>query len=192
MSQIKAKKHLGQHFLKNEAIAEQIATSLDKSLPKYILEIGPGMGVLTKYFLDVENFFACEVDSESIVYLNQHYPKLEKNIFSQDFLQMNLGTFFDDKVSIIGNFPYNISTQILFKVLDFKDQVPQVVGMFQKEVAERICSGPGSKQYGIQSVLLQAFFDHCHAVVQEALLNVPHVNLVPTILCCDLAYAMTH
>ena len=157
---VKPKKNLGQHFLQNEDIARQIAESISTG-PENVLEIGPGMGVLTKYLMT--HHYTCfkvvEIDRESVTYLEQHYPDLRGNIISQDFLALNLEAIFSNSLTIIGNFPYNISSQILFKVLDYKDLVNEVVGMFQKEVAERVAAAPGKKQYGILSVLLQAFYD---------------------------------
>lgn len=158
---VKAKKHLGQHFLTDESIAQDIADSLTLNGYKKVLEIGPGMGVLTKYLLDkpVETFVA-EIDKESVEYLQVHYLKLAQNIFSLDFLRHDWQTAFNqEQFAIIGNFPYNISTQIVFKTLELRDFVPEFSGMFQKEVAERICSKKGSKVYGILSVLAQAFYD---------------------------------
>lgn len=160
---VRAKKHLGQHFLKDEAIAQQIVSSLKHtSLYKTVLEVGPGMGVLTKYLINKKYFetFVIDIDRESIAYLLQNYPTLKNHIIQGDFLKLNFDSLFDNKpFAVIGNFPYNISTEILFKVLDHKNQVPEVVGMFQKEVAERIASKPKNKTYGITSVLLQAFYD---------------------------------
>jgi len=160
MPLVKPKKNLGQHFLRNEDIARQIAESI-VSGPKNVLEIGPGMGVLTKYLIEqgYENFNVVEIDRESVEYLRQHYPALREHIWPKDFLTLDLADLFDQYLTIIGNFPYNISSQILFKVLDYKDLVNEVVGMFQKEVAERVAAKPGNRQYGILSVLLQAFYD---------------------------------
>ena len=160
MPLVKPKKNLGQHFLRNEDIARQIAESI-ASGPKNVLEIGPGMGVLTKYLIEqgYENFNVVEIDRESVDYLEQHYPELQGKILSQDFLRLKLDELYADSLTIIGNFPYNISSQILFKVLDYKELVNEVVGMFQKEVAERVAAKPGNRQYGILSVLLQAFYD---------------------------------
>lgn len=158
---VKAKKHLGQHFLTDESIAKDIADSLSLSGYKKVLEIGPGMGVLTKYVLEkpVETF-VIEIDIESVEYLQTHYLNLAPNIISKDFLKYNLKEVFaEEPFAIIGNFPYNISTQIVFKTLEMRDQVPEFSGMFQKEVAQRICSKKGSKVYGILSVLAQAFYD---------------------------------
>lgn len=158
MDTVRAKKHLGQHFLKDENIARRIADSLTGEV-KQVLEIGPGMGVLTKYLVDKPelNFCAIEIDTESVAYLNQHYPDLK--IIEGDFLRLDASTLFQDSFAIIGNFPYNISSQILFKVYENRNMVPEVVGMFQKEVAERVAAKPGSKTYGILSVLLSAFYD---------------------------------
>lgn len=162
MQKVSAKKHLGQHFLKEHAIAETIAKALQQN-EKYdtVLEIGPGMGVLTQFLLQNKNFetYVAEIDVESVDYLKVHFPQLEKRIIAGDFLKMNLQESFGKPLAIIGNFPYNISTQILFKVLEYKNMVPEVVGMFQKEVAWRIASGPGNKDYGILSVLLQAYYN---------------------------------
>lgn len=157
---VRAKKRLGQHFLKDENIAERIANTLEQST-KIALEIGPGMGSLTKYLLKDwgKNLWVSEVDAESVHYLNMFYPELKPNIIQGDFLQLDFDTLFGkEKISLIGNFPYNISSQILFKALDNRERVMQVVGMFQKEVAKRICSPPGNKDYGILSVLVQAYY----------------------------------
>jgi 16S rRNA (adenine1518-N6/adenine1519-N6)-dimethyltransferase len=161
MNQVKAKKHLGQHFLTDENIAKQIAETLTLNGYETVLEIGPGMGVLTKYLLEKElETYVIEIDTESVDYLNSHYPKLNGKVISKDFLKYNINEVFNDKpFAIIGNFPYNISTQIVFKCLEMRNQVPEFSGMFQKEVAERICSKKGSKVYGILSVLAQAFYD---------------------------------
>lgn len=156
--EVRAKKYLGQHFLKDEHIAQQIADSLTGSTP-HVLEIGPGMGVLTKYLYAKPelDFHAIEIDTESVVYLHDHYPTL--HVIEGDFLQLDLSTLFSEPFAVIGNFPYNISSQILFKVFDNRNHIPEVVGMFQKEVAERVAAKPGSKTYGILSVLLSAFYD---------------------------------
>lgn len=160
MQQVTPKKALGQHFLCDDHIARRIVDSLQADNPN-VLEIGPGMGVLTQFLLqrDIPDFQVVEIDRESVEYLQQHYPQLSGRILAADFLQLDLAQMYTDKVSIIGNFPYNISSQILFKILDNKDLVTETVGMFQKEVAERVASAPGPKAYGILSVLLQAFFD---------------------------------
>ncbi len=160
MKDVKPKKYLGQHFLCEDGIAQRIVESL-KTPNRHVLEIGPGMGVLTKFLLQHHeyDFRVVEIDDESVAYLQQKYPELSDNILATDFLTLNLGTMYAEPVSIIGNFPYNISSQILFKILESKDLVTETVGMFQKEVAERVASNPGNKQYGILSVLLQAFYD---------------------------------
>ncbi|MGR7812576.1 16S rRNA (adenine(1518)-N(6)/adenine(1519)-N(6))-dimethyltransferase RsmA [Lacinutrix undariae] len=158
---VKAKKHLGQHFLTDESIAEDIANSLSFSGYKHVLEIGPGMGVLTKYLLkkDIKTH-VIEIDSESVDYLKANYLNLADRIIEKDFLKYDLNEVFNDEpFAIIGNFPYNISSQILFKTLEMRHQIPEFSGMFQKEVALRICSKEGSKVYGILSVLTQAFYD---------------------------------
>ena len=201
--EIRAKKHLGQHFLNDENIASQIVEALQCGVAHtYTLEIGPGMGVLTKYLVGQRvgedtkkglsadgsplswrgtggeatspNLFVVEIDRESVAYLNKNFPMLKDKIISHDFLQLNLAERFDAPLAVIGNFPYNISTQILFKVLDFRDLVPLVVGMFQKEVAVRIAAPPGKKDYGIISVLLQAFYDIEYLFTVE-----PHVFIPP-------------
>jgi 16S rRNA (adenine1518-N6/adenine1519-N6)-dimethyltransferase len=156
---VKAKKHLGQHFLKNEEIAKNIVDALLQSTNLPLLEIGPGTGVLTKHLIEKEKFFAVDIDTESIEYLKKAYPKHEAKILYGDFLKMSMDNLFPEHFSIIGNFPYNISSQIMFKVLDYRNKIDVVVGMFQKEVAERMAEKPGSKTYGILSVLLQAFYD---------------------------------
>ena len=158
---VRAKKHLGQHFLKDENIAKKIADTLSLKGYDTVLEIGPGMGVLTKYLLQKNiKTFVVEIDTESVEYLKTHYLNLSNNIISEDFLKLNLSSYFNDEpIAIIGNFPYNISSQIVFKTLENKHKIPEFAGMFQKEVAERICEKPGSKTYGILSVLTQVFYD---------------------------------
>lgn len=160
MKKVRAKKHLGQHFLIDKNIAEKIVDSLEEKRGN-LIEIGPGMGVLTDFILQRGyNLKIIDLDRDSISYLHKKYPQLKSDIIEGDFLQLNVGELFEGKpFSVIGNFPYNISSQILFTVYDNRDKVNEVVGMFQKEVAERIASPPGSKVYGILSVLLQAFFD---------------------------------
>jgi len=158
MTEVKAKKFLGQHFLTDESIARRIVESLSPD-SHHVLEIGPGMGVLTKYLITRPDtdFHVVEIDRESVTYLQDHYPTLD--IISGDFLKLDLNDLFQEEYTIIGNFPYNISSQILFKVFDYRHNVNEVVGMFQKEVAERVAAGPGSKTYGILSVLLSAFYN---------------------------------
>ena len=157
---VRAKKHLGQHFLKDLSIARSITDALSGESYTNIVEVGPGMGVLTQYLL-TKDFIThvIELDRESVSYLQAEYPQLSQRIYSTDFLKLNLETITDQSFALIGNFPYNISSQILFKALDYKDQIPEIVGMFQKEVAERVASGPGNKKYGIISVLLQAYYN---------------------------------
>jgi len=161
MATVRAKKNLGQHFLKDKDIAKRIVDSLQNKNLSKVLEIGPGMGVLTQFLLQDSSFetSVVEIDRESVEYLNQHFPEIKDRIISDDFLQLNLHTYFDEPFAIIGNFPYNISSQIFFKVLEYRNQIPEVVGMLQKEVAERLAAGPGSKTYGILSVFLQAYYD---------------------------------
>lgn len=160
MSKVRAKKHLGQHFLKDLGIARDIAHSLSLNNYSKLLEVGPGMGVLTQFLipLDTETF-VIEIDKESVSYLKKHYPELDNHLIEGDFLKLPLQEIFKEPIAIIGNFPYNISSQILFKAIDHKDLIPEIVGMFQKEVAERVVSPPGSKKYGITSVLLQCYYD---------------------------------
>ncbi len=160
MRLVKPKKSLGQHFLKDLQIAKRIADTVSdyKDLP--ILEVGPGMGVLTQFLLESDhNLSVVELDMESVVYLERNYPVLSDKIIAEDFLRLDLGKLFPGKFCVIGNYPYNISSQIFFKVLDYKDQIPCCSGMIQKEVAERLAAGPGSKTYGIISVLLQVWYD---------------------------------
>ena len=176
MESVKAKKHLGQHFLKDESIAQNIADALVLDSYEKVLEIGPGMGVLTKFLLQKPfQTFVVEIDKESVIYLQEHYPALHGRICGEDFLKYDIQKLLgQDPFAIIGNFPYNISTQIVFKALELRAFVPEFAGMFQKEVAERICEKKGSKAYGILSVLTQAFY---HA---EYLFTVePHVFIPP-------------
>ena len=157
--EVRAKKALGQHFLTDQKVAQAIVDALPGGLPA--LEVGPGMGVLSQYLLqrDDIDLRLVEIDTESVEYLLTHFPGMEGKLMEADFLRLPLERIFPDKFNIIGNFPYNISSQIFFKVLDYKESVPCVVGMVQKEVAERIAEKPGSKTYGILSVLLQAWYD---------------------------------
>ena len=169
-SPVKAKKHLGQHFLKDESIALQIAETLSLDNYEKVIEIGPGTGVLTKYLLarDID-LIAMDLDEESIIYLNHSFPmehsdvlngKGSLKVIEADFLKFDLKRLFgEDQFAITGNFPYNISTQIVFKMLEYRDQIPEFSGMFQKEVAQRICEKGGNKTFGILSVLVQAFYD---------------------------------
>lgn len=161
MNKVKPKKALGQHFLTDETIAARIAATLDDYKGMPVLEVGPGMGVLTKYLLDYgHDVTVVEIDEESVDYLNQNFPSLHGRILGDDFLKMDLAKVMGDRqFCVIGNYPYNISSQIFFKVLDYKDLIPCCSGMLQKEVAERLAAAPGSKVYGILSVLLQAWYD---------------------------------
>ena len=159
---VRPKKHLGQHFLKNPEICQHIAESLTGYGDyQHVLEIGPGTGALTSYLLKLEKYKVevVEIDEESITYLNAFYPELRGHIIDKDFLRLPLDEMYQHQFAVVGNFPYNISSQILFKVLDHKELIPEVVGMFQKEVGERVASGPGNKDYGIISVLIQAYYD---------------------------------
>jgi 16S rRNA (adenine1518-N6/adenine1519-N6)-dimethyltransferase len=160
MNKVRAKKSLGQHFLKDRNVAARIADSLTGEGYDSVIEIGPGMGILTGFLLErnFRDFRVIEIDNESVHYLESNFPGL-KNIIRGDFLRTDLDSLFPGKFGVIGNFPYNISTQILFRILDNRDKIPEVAGMLQKEVAERICAGPGTKVYGILSVLLQAYYD---------------------------------
>ncbi len=157
---VKPKKALGQHFLKDLEIAARIACTIDSYKGVPVLEIGPGTGVLTRFLLqNGHDLKVIELDRESVKYLNENFTELENKIIEGDFLKLNLDDLFPDKYCIIGNYPYNISSQIFFKVLEYKDKIPCCSGMIQKEVAERIASKPGKKAYGILSVFLQAFYN---------------------------------
>ena len=174
MEKVRAKKGLGQHFLKDKAVARRISGSLTGAGYDSVLEIGPGMGILTEQLLEryFPDFRVIEIDRESVIYLKKNLPQL-KEIIEGDFLKEDLPALFSGQVAIIGNFPYHISSQILFRVLDFRHMVKEVCGMFQKEVAERLCAGPGSKSYGILSVLLGAFYS------AEYLFTVPETVFSP-------------
>ena len=156
--EVRAKKALGQHFLTDQSIAKNIVGALQG---RQALEVGPGMGVLTQYLLPRPELAlkVIELDNESVVYLKKHYPELGDNLIEGDFLKMDLDGIFEGEYSVIGNFPYNISSQIFFKILEHRDRIPEVVCMIQKEVAERIAEKPGTKTYGILSVFLQAWYD---------------------------------
>ena len=174
MGRIRPKKNLGQHFLKDKGIASRVASSLTGTGCNSVLEIGPGSGILTEYLLErnFDDFRIIEIDNESVHYLKERFPGFT-NIIRGDFLTMNIDDYFEGKLAIIGNFPYNISSQILFRVLEYRNKVIEVCGMFQKEVAERICSAPGSKTYGILSVLIQAYY------TAEYLFTVPEHVFAP-------------
>ena len=162
MSSVRAKKHLGQHFLNDKNAAQRIVEALTPSLGfNQVLEVGPGMGVLSDFLLQNQAYetFLIDVDDESIEYLADKYPELGNRLIHGDFLTLDFNKYFREKMAVIGNFPYNISSQILFKVLEERNRVIEMVGMFQKEVAERCVAKPGSKEYGILSVFLQAYYD---------------------------------
>ncbi len=174
--QVRAKKKLGQHFLTDKNIAREIVSSLKAENLSKILEIGPGMGILTDFLLENTNYetHVIEIDHESVDYLHKHFPQLKDRIIEGDFLKLDLATQVSDQpFAIIGNLPYNISSQIFFKVLENKELIPEIVCMLQKEVAKRICSGPGSKVYGILSVFLQAWY------TIEYLIDVPEYVFDP-------------
>lgn len=167
---VRAKKNLGQHFLNDQHIAQQIVNCLNAKGLEKVLEIGPGMGVLTRYLLEHQEYetSVIEIDRDSVAYLKKHFPQLQNRIIEGDFLRLDLGNEFSQTpFAVIGNFPYNISSQIFFKVLESRNLIPELVCMLQEEVARRICSGPGSKVYGILSVFLQAWYK------TEYLFNVP-------------------
>ena len=161
MKAVSPKKKLGQHFLNDLNIAQKIADLLQNQNCKNIVELGPGMGVLTQFLISGRrNLKLIEIDNESVTYLNHKYPKMQKDILNEDFLKMDLSKIFNcQSFGIIGNFPYNISSQIIFKVLEFRQYIPFFCGMFQKEVAQRICEKPGTKAYGILSVLCQTYYN---------------------------------
>ena len=175
MELVKAKKHLGQHFLKDLNIAQKIADTLSLTNYKKVVEIGAGMGVLTQFLLKKDTqVYVVEIDKESVAYLEAHYPELRGKIIADDFLKYDIAGYLREPFAIIGNFPYNISTQIVFKLLELRDYVPEFSGMFQKEVAERICEREGSKTYGILSVLVQAFYEATYLfTVSEGVFNPP-------------------
>lgn len=159
MKKVKAKKFLGQHFLNDKKIAEKIVNSLTCESLDHVLEIGPGMGILSEFLLKKDYVVSfVEIDDESIEYLKQNFPEIKDKIIHQDFLKMDIQSLHAKSIAIIGNFPFNISSQILFKVYDNRNKVKELVGMFQKEVANRVISKPGNKVYGILSVLIQAFY----------------------------------
>jgi 16S rRNA (adenine1518-N6/adenine1519-N6)-dimethyltransferase len=179
---VKAKKHLGQHFLIDKNVSKRIAEQFQahRGCTK-VLEIGPGMGALTTFLLENKDHqvWAMDVDSESIVYLNENFPALKGRIIEADFLKDNLALHFGtEPFAVVGNFPYNISSQILFRCLEYRNQIPEIMGMFQREVAWRIAEKPGTKAYGIISVLLQAFYDieYCFTVDEHVFDPPPKVK----------------
>lgn len=193
---VRAKKHLGQHFLTDENIAKKIANTLSLKDYKNILEIGPGTGVLTKYLLKINGIstYVIEIDKESVAYLEANYLNLIPRIIKKDFLKYNLNEIFkDEPFAVIGNLPYNISSQIVFKTLEMRDQIPEFCGMFQREVAKRICETEGSKTYGILSVLTQAFYetDYLFTVPPQVFNPPPKVNSAVIRLTRKKDYTLT-
>lgn len=176
MMYVSPKKALGQHFLKDLVIAKNITEALQANDVKNVIEIGPGTGVLTQFLLKREDIqlYCSEIDSESVIYLKEHFPSLGDRLIYGDFLKMDLNKDFALPCCVIGNFPYNISSQLFFRILEYRNDIPEVVCMIQKEVAERIAAGPGSKTYGILSVLLQAYYDIDYLfTVSEHVFNPP-------------------
>jgi 16S rRNA (adenine1518-N6/adenine1519-N6)-dimethyltransferase len=179
MFSVKAKKNFGQHFLKDENIANRVAETLNDFPTLPVMEVGGGTGMLTKFLLKREvDLKVVEIDNESIVYLKEHFPELEGRIIEKDFLKLKLDDYFNAEFCIIGNYPYNISSQIFFKVLDNKELIPFCSGMIQKEVAERMAAPPGSKTYGILSVLMQVWYDieYLFTVNEQAFIPPPKVK----------------
>ena len=179
MFSVKAKKNFGQHFLKDENIANRVADTLNDFPTLPVMEVGAGTGMLTKFLLNRGiDLKVVEIDIESIEYLKNHYPELDGRIIQNDFLKLKLDDFFDSEFCIIGNYPYNISSQIFFKVLDNKELIPFCSGMIQKEVAERMIAPPGSKTYGILSVLMQVWYDieYLFTVNEQAFIPPPKVK----------------
>jgi 16S rRNA (adenine1518-N6/adenine1519-N6)-dimethyltransferase len=178
---IKPKKHLGQHFLKDKNTSRKIADAYDSGIGgNRVLEIGPGTGALTEFLLERDlDVSVMDIDTESIHYLREHFPKLKERIIEGDFLREDLQKYMGtEPFSVVGNFPYNISSQILFRCLDYRNQIPEIMGMFQKEVAQRVAEPPGSKQYGILSVLLQTYYDitYCFTVDEHVFIPPPKVK----------------
>ncbi|MDO4981714.1 MAG: 16S rRNA (adenine(1518)-N(6)/adenine(1519)-N(6))-dimethyltransferase RsmA [Prevotellaceae bacterium] len=176
MKQVRPKKNLGQHFLIDLGIAKRIADTVDAFPDIPVLEVGPGMGVMTQYLVDKpRDLKVVEIDRESVAYLNEHFPRLQQNIIGADFLRMSLDDVFDGRQFVLtGNYPYDISSQIFFKMIDNKDLIPCCTGMIQREVALRIASKPGNKAYGILSVLIQAWYDVEYLfTVDETVFNPP-------------------
>ena len=176
MKQVRPKKNLGQHFLIDLGIAKRIADTVDAFPDIPVLEVGPGMGVMTQYLVDKpRDLIVVEIDRESVAYLNEHFPRLQQNIIGADFLRMSLDDVFDGRQFVLtGNYPYDISSQIFFKMIDNKDLIPCCTGMIQREVALRIASEPGNKAYGILSVLIQAWYDVEYLfTVDETVFNPP-------------------
>ena len=179
------KKTLGQHFLKDLKIAEKIVSSLNRNKKDIIIEIGPGRGILTQKLIQkYSNLYLIEIDKDLLPFLKLKFPKLEKKILNVDFLKFTFDDLFKKKnLSIIGNFPYNISSQIIFKIIENKDRIDCVVGMFQKEVAKRICEKPGSKAYGIISVLTQFYFDVKYLFTVSPKVFLPKPKVYSGVIC---------
>ena len=176
MKQVRPKKNLGQHFLTDLSIAKRIADTVDACPDIPVLEVGPGMGVMTQYLVEKPRpFKVVEIDRESVAWLNDHFPRLRENILGEDFLRMDLTKVFDGQQFVLtGNYPYDISSQIFFKMLDNRDLIPCCTGMIQHEVALRMAAAPGNKQYGILSVLIQAWYDVEYLfMVDETVFNPP-------------------
>lgn len=175
MNDVRAKKHLGQHFLTDPNIARKIAGTISGNISQ-VIEIGPGTGMLTRFLLErnFKRLVPVELDTESVLFLKEHFPQLNNDLIEGDFLKLDLAAVFEGDFAVTGNFPYNISSQILFKALDYQQQVAELTGMFQKEVAERIVAGHGNKTYGILSVLIQIFYDVRYLfTVNENVFNPP-------------------
>lgn len=178
---VKPKKHLGQHFLKDKNTSRKIAETYDSEIGgNRVLEIGPGTGALTEFLLERNlDVWVMDIDTESIHYLRENFQKLKGRIIEGDFLREDLQKYMGtEPFSVVGNFPYNISSQILFRCLDYRNQIPEIMGMFQKEVAQRVAEPPGSKQYGILSVLLQTYYDikYCFTVDEHVFIPPPKVK----------------
>ena len=176
MKQVRPKKHLGQHFLTDQNIAKRIADTVDACPGLPVLEVGPGMGVMTQYLVEKPRpLKVVEIDRESVAYLNEHFPRLRENIMGEDFLRMDLSKVFDGGQFVLtGNYPYDISSQIFFKMIDNRELIPCCTGMIQHEVALRMASQPGTKSYGILSVLIQAWYDVEYLfMVDETVFNPP-------------------
>lgn len=185
---VKAKKHLGQHFLTDKNMCRKIANTYQSHFDcKRVLEVGPGMGAITEYILERKDLDVkvMEIDWDSVAYLKAHYPQLENRVMEADFLKSNLNDIFDgEQFAVVGNFPYNISSQIVFKCIENRDLVPEIMGMFQKEMALRIAEKPGSKVYGIISVLTQAFYDIEYCFTVDAQLFNPPPKVQSGVIRC--------
>ena len=185
MKQVRPKKNLGQHFLTDLTIARRIADTVDACPDLPVLEVGPGMGVMTQYLVEKPRpLKVVEIDRESVTYLNEHFPKLRENILGEDFLRMDLTKVFDGQQFVLtGNYPYDISSQIFFKMLDNRELIPCCTGMIQREVALRMASQPGNKQYGILSVLIQAWYDVEYLFTVEPSVFNPPPKVQSAVIC---------